>query len=470
MPLRGCDVPGCSKPVPRRHGGCLICSKSFCPAHTRSPSHTCPSKESNPDLYHQRHAAIQQQHLRTLLHNINTAALLSLASGLRNGLSCTVPALDQGPAAAAAIPATAELSDTECHLDLVFQDGVVWDLRVLINNGALLPPPVQRYIFLSEVFTLKFLERTAVPAPRVYHHAWQDWPENTVGVSFALMEKIKGRRLHWETLSKPARSKIMEQLADIAIELEQYPFDMTGSIMPSDDPDVIVGGFAQVPLLRDALRPIGPFSSLHASLRAIMYLQLDIITDGEFMSLAVPHFLSYLWRLQTIPDLIAATNSKEGGPFYLQHASETANHIMVDDDGNITALVDWACASVQSKEYAFSSPPMLWPREVFLRGDNTLSAEELEYAEAFRHRGRADMADLVIHGRKLQRFLFALGGSWTNDQAEFEALFQGLRQAFVAEGDEAAAAAAAEPYASWSERAIAQDSVEYPQLHRLFSD
>ncbi|EQL35298.1 hypothetical protein BDFG_03040 [Blastomyces dermatitidis ATCC 26199] len=467
MPLRGCDVNGCSKSAARKHGGCLICSKNHCGAHIKSASHKCLSEDTDLDTYREAYAASQRAHLFTALDQLDGFALTSLASNLRRGVPCSIPALTADRDTQWRL-LSKHMTITDFHVDINFQDGVVWDARIRLRNDAFPPLPVQKYIFLSEVFTLKFLEKTAVPAPGVYYYSWADSPDSHVGASFVLLEKMGGRKLQWDKVSKSRQTKIMEQLVDISLELERYSFEMTGSIVPSDDGEVNIGGYAQLPLFRDSRTPIGPFSSLNASLRAIMHLQLDIITDGEFAHLSLGHFLSYLWRLHTIPDLVASTNSREGGPFYLKHFCETDDHIMVDDDGNITAIIDWSSSSIKSKELAFSSPPMLWPTRSFVGGDNALSPAELEFADIYRRRGRPDMADIVLNGRRLQRFLYSLGDSWTADQRGFEALFLGLRKAFIREGDEDAAAVAQESFEFWKKTLIAKYSVEYPQLQRLF--
>ncbi|OJD24613.1 hypothetical protein ACJ73_04025 [Blastomyces percursus] len=423
--------------------------------------------DTDPDTYRETYAASQRAHLFKALDQLDVFALTSLASNLRRGVPCSIPALTADRDMQWRL-LSKDMTITDFHVDINFQDGVVWDARIRLRNDAFPPLPVQKYIFLSEVFTLKFLEKTAVPAPGVYYYSWADSPDSHVGASFVLLEKMGGRKLQWDKASKSRQTKIMEQLVDISLELERYSFEMTGSIVPSDDGEVNIGGYAQLALFRDSRTPIGPFSSLRASLRAIMHLQLDIITDGEFAHLSLGHFLSYLWRLHTIPDLVASTNSREGGPFYLKHFCETDDHIMVDDDGNITAIIDWTSSSIKSKEFAFSSPPMLWPTRSFIAGDNALSPAELEFADIYRRRGRPDMADIVLNGRRLQRFLYSLGDSWTADQRGFEALFLGLRKAFIREGDEDAAAVAQESFEFWKKTLIAKYSVEYPQLQRLF--
>ncbi|QSS54723.1 hypothetical protein I7I53_02369 [Histoplasma capsulatum var. duboisii H88] len=467
MPLRGCDVHGCSKSAARKHGGCLICSRNHCGAHIKSASHRCLSEDTDPDAYREAYLSSQRGHLFKVLDQLDVCALTSLASNLRRGVPCSIPALTADRDTQWR-RISKHMTKTDFHVDINFQDGVVWDARIRLRNDAFPPLSVQKYIFLSEVFTLKFLEKTAVPAPGVYYHYWADSADGHVGVSFVLLEKMGGRKLQWDKASKSRQTKIMEQLVDISLELERHSFEMTGSIVPSDDGEVSIGGYAQLPLFRDSRTPIGPFSSLNASLRAIMHLQLDIITDGEFAHLSLCHFLSYLWRLHTIPDLVASTESREGGPFYLKHFCETDDHIMVDDDGNITAIIDWSSSSIKSKEYAFSSPAMLWPTRSFVGGDNALSPAELEFADIYRRCGRPDMADIVLKGRRLQRFLYSLGDSWTADQWGFEALFLGLRKAFIREGDENSTAVAQESFEFWKKKLISKYSVEYPQLQRLF--
>ncbi|EEH35072.2 hypothetical protein PAAG_06119 [Paracoccidioides lutzii Pb01] len=476
MPLRRCDVHGCSQSAARRNGGCPICSRNHCGAHIKSDSHQCLSKarlvyslswDAHPDGYREECVASQRVHISKTLDQLDIDALTSLASSLRGGVPCSIPALAADKETVLRL-LVQHIVDMDFHFDINFRDGVVWDARIRLPNDALPPLPVQKHIFLSEMFTLKFLEKTAVPAPRVYHYGWIDATDNPVGVSFVLLEKMGGRKLQWDKANKTTQTKILEQLADISLELERHDFEMTGSIVPSDDGVVQIGGYAMLPLFRDSRTPIGPFSSLSASLRAIIYLQLDMIMDGEFSNLPIGHFLSYLWRLNMIPDLVASINSKEGGPFYLKRFCERDDHILVDDDGNITAIMGWASSSVKPKEYAFSSPSMLWPTTAFVNGDNTLSPAELEFAEIYRRRGRDDMAEIVLDGRKLQRFLYSLGDSWTDDEDEFEALFLGLRKAFIREGDEVAAKALQEPFEYWKKKSIPMYSVQYPQLQLLF--
>ncbi|KAG6092636.1 hypothetical protein E4U14_000570, partial [Claviceps sp. LM454 group G7] len=66
-----------------------------------------------------------------------------------------------------------------------------------------------------------------------------------------------------------------------------------------------------------------------------------------------------------------------------------------------------------------------------LDGSNELTEEELLLARVFREGGREDLASCVLHGRKVQRLLFALhAGVAELDKKTFVSLFVGLKRAF----------------------------------------
>src|SRR4051812_17510447 len=57
------------------------------------------------------------------------------------------------------------------HLEIEFDDGVILLARIRRFNGTSPPPALGDYILQSEVASLEFLGRTAVPAPRVFDFA-----------------------------------------------------------------------------------------------------------------------------------------------------------------------------------------------------------------------------------------------------------------------------------------------------------
>ena len=352
-------------------------------------------------------------------------------------------------------PVLSQTGGQNCNIDIHFEDGVVWLARIRLDDPLLPPRLTQAYIFLSEVFTLKQLESINVSAPKVFHFEPES-RENYVGVPFMLMEKMKGAPLAWDITTSVQKTKVLEQLADIFLALEKHPFNSTGSIFPSDESTKICG-FAQSQLFETPNTPLGPFDTLETSLRAILALQMRLIANGELSTLAVDNYLSHRWRVDMIPKVLSLHDS---AGFFLKHFDDKGDHILVDEDFNITGIIDWEFASMESKALAFSSPCMLWPVGDFYDGSNCLSPEEMEFAVMFERRGRADMAALIRNGRKMQRYLFFLAGT-SQEQEEFEALFQGLRSAWAEDGSQP------DSYQTWKDAALKKYAGDAQLMHLL---
>ncbi|EXJ78033.1 hypothetical protein A1O3_09193 [Capronia epimyces CBS 606.96] len=388
---------------------------------------------TDPDTYYAALDAAKKQHLLSLIAKINLVALTSAASTARNGLCCRVPALEfhsKGRPNLELIQS--QLGGQNCHLDIEFEDGTVWLARIRLDDPLLPPKPTQEYIFMSEMATLKFLEKTGVPAPKVYAYA-ADSIINPVRASYALMEKLPGVPLEWDEATSGQRTRVMDQLVDIFLELEKHPFHTSGSLSLSQDV-LKVGGFAQLPLFSSPEQTLGPFETLQSSLHAMISQQQDQIVNGELSSLAVDNYLSHCWRLDMITHVTA--HCHESGPsFFLKHFDDKGDHILVDADFNITGIIDWEFASAEPNTLAFSTPCMLWPVGDFYEGKNGLSAEEIEFAGIFQARGRGDIGKIMLESRKMQRFIFFNGGGVSSDQEEFQALFTGLRTAWATQDE-----------------------------------
>lgn len=420
---------------------------------------------NEPEAYFAQYDVAKKDHLQALLDKVNVEGLKYTASNIRKGVPCRIPALEHyGASASQTDVVSRQCGGQNCHVDIDFDDGVTWIARIRLEDPLLPPPGVQNYIFLSEVATLEFLAVTTVPAPKVYHHQLQG-PENIVGTSYVLMEKMRGKPLDWNVASEEQRRKVMDQLADVYLELERNPIQMTGSIMPSDidgnQPKVC--GFAQVPWFKTPEQPLGPFATLRDAYTAILDQHLWTIGNHEITSLPVDNSLALMWQLSAMDTLVDSSTSKSG-PFYLKHYDDKGDHILVDDNYNITGIIDWEFASAEAKELAFSSPCMMWPVAKFYDGYNDLSMDEIYFASIFASRGRTDLSEMVMQGRRWQRFLFFLGGGISDDKTEFEALFQGLRSTFVSLGGPEVC-----PYKEWKEMTLKTYSKDF-QLQSLLRD
>lgn len=335
-----------------------------------------------------------------------------------------------------------------CHADVVFADGVVWLVRIRLSSPISPPSEVRDYVLASEAATMQFLQRhTRVPSPRVFDWAIESNPENEAGVGYILMEKMSGTPLDWQGATTPQRQKIVQQLAEILLEIEKYPFDKLGSLVLTTNTAVgnaspreaqtRVQGLAEHSTFRSCDgNPPGPFSSSREALRTIVTAHLGMITTGEIGTTdnAMDVFLAHRFRLDILDNVWPGEGEER---FYLKHADDKGDHILVNADFDIVAIIDWEWCSTASREEAFSSPCMMWPVAAFYDGSNQLAEEELILARAFTARGREDLARCVLDGRRVQRLLFALGpgGASHLDRKTFASLFMGLKRAFDVEND-----------------------------------
>lgn len=231
---------------------------------------------------------------------------------------------------------------------------------------------------------------------------------------------------NWQSATSQQRLKVLQQLADIYLELEKHPFPRVGSIF---EPDGQVGPFAQTRYFQAPEQSLGPFVNLQDTYTAIIKQQQQGISDLEFTRFPLDNYLAFSWRLEHLPELLS-TSGSPSGPFYLRHGEDKGDHILIDNEYNITAIIDWEFSSVDAKEYAFSSPTMAWPIGKYFAGDNTLCPEEVEFAKMFEARGRKDMADIVMNGRRWQRFLDFQSDSIVERREDLESFFVGLRNCF----------------------------------------
>ncbi|KAK3392878.1 hypothetical protein B0H63DRAFT_504897 [Podospora didyma] len=476
MALRRCSIESCGNPADRSIGSCMICAKHLCGDHLRAAdAHTCPSVDRDPEAYYAALGAANKHHLEALLRKINVKALQSAASRARQDIPCRIPAFADhinDPATRTAV-VSSQCGGQNCHVDIEFADGVIWIARIRLEHPLLPPPGVQARIFMSEVATFEFLARTRVPAPRVYGYELEA-PGNFVGTSYILMEKLAGKPLDWNSANAEQRARVMEQLADVYLELERHPIPLAGSLFPLSSgvaelggPRVQVGIFAQAPCFETPEQDggLGPFETLEAAYTALIRQQLQAIANHEISRLPVDNYLSFLWQLNALSELVAESASRTG-PFYLKHFDDKGDHILIDDDYNITGLIDWEFASAEAKELAFSSPCMMWSVDEFFDGDNSLSEDEVRFAAIFEQRGRRDLGEMVRGGRRWQRYLLFLGGI-PRDMAEFEALFQALRKSFVVGEEESAAISS---YADWKAGALTGFAKGDAQLQALMQD
>lgn len=324
------------------------------------------------------------------------------------------------------------MSSHSCHVDLYFEDGVEWTARIRLDTPLQPPSRVRDSISRSEVATLKFLEKTQVPAPHVHHYALAEALDD-VGVPYMLVDKLPGRVPKWSAMTAAQTSKVVSQLADISLELRRHPFDRIGSLTTGPEQTIVVGPYALPQLFIDQDAALGPFTSTNEAASSIISFYLDMYRTGERDDFPTDNTMQHSWRLRSVPQIYPAEHG--ASQFYLKHAGDTGDHILVDDHFTITAVLDWEWASVECAQVAFHAPCMLWPVAAFYDGRNDLADAEVQLATVYQHMGQRQMHDCVMDGRVHQRFWFFLGGPCAH-RDELRALFRGLQEAMTKAADE----------------------------------
>ncbi|KAF5021907.1 hypothetical protein F66182_6055 [Fusarium sp. NRRL 66182] len=401
---------------------------NFCVyTHLKPEFHVCPRWE-DADAYDPLARDAESRELTELIEMINTRALEARASHLRRGRPCSIPPLQYDRAIRSSV-----MGGMNYHIEVRFDDGVTWIARIRRFNATSPPRALRDDIIQSEVATLMFLEHTGVPAPKVYDFALEH-PENPVGVGFILMDKLPGKSLRWSVAAQEQKNKVMDQLADVFVELHKHPFDLLGSL---DSPGSShVGAFARESLtnfVQSQMHTTGPCSSLEEYHMSSIRLILELIIQEEMYSQqAVDAYLIHRYLIDLVPRVLPLAHGDE--KFYLKHADDKGDHILVDEQFNITGIIDWEWAHTASPAHAFNSPIALLPVADFYSAKNNLGDDEVVFAHLLEEKGHRDLARFVWDGRLQHRFAFCCGYDLA-DWDGFLGLFRGLRDAVGVDED-----------------------------------
>ncbi|EPQ53246.1 hypothetical protein GLOTRDRAFT_79352 [Gloeophyllum trabeum ATCC 11539] len=422
MPLHQCDIANCIHPSVRRSGSCVMCKRHLCATHSRAPHHTCPRWEVNEEAWRTATSAAEMDEITTLLSLVNADALCSRASLLRGGKTCSLKGLSCEPEESLILT---RMGGMNYHVTIDFEDGVSWICRIPRLHAGTAPAELRRRILLSEAATLRFLADAGIPVPRVYDYEVSRIP-TTIGVNYIMMSKLEGKPLDWYDKDEHSKAKVLNQLADIFVKLRACRFDSIGSLLHPQKLSIGPLVAESTTDIRDGtLHLLGPFMSSLEYRLAWIERQLDLICSGEAYSTSgVDAYLVHR-SLKDYLTRYSVLNSGGQPPFYLKHMDDKGDHILVDDEDNITGIIDWEWAQTTSEGEAFSAPLFLLDVGAYYDGQNELSEDEKMFSEILKEKGRDDLASFVSNGRIHHRLTHCLAGD-IDDKESFPNLFAGL--------------------------------------------
>ncbi|KPM37943.1 hypothetical protein AK830_g8644 [Neonectria ditissima] len=327
---------------------------------------------------------------------INEKAVCKLASSLNDGKPCVLEYPSK---------AVGSGSLTGCanyHVRIRFGDGSPsWLMRVPRVSGFAVGFPVSlaEYLIRSEYATLKFLETTAVPAPRAFSFGIPSQSTDSgIGVCFLLMEELPGKP--WN--GQGGTVKVWKGLADVFVELEKHPFTKAGSLCVESPHDLPwVSATASDRFV--CLDPFGPFETSAAYYTGWAEQYLALIADGQlYPQFPIEAYLVYRF-LQDNAIQLADSEDK----FFLKHVDDKGDHIMVDEDLNITGIIDWQMARIVPRQEAFALSLISADMRALCDGDVSLSAKDIALSNTLSEK----VPGLASHmeDEKARRFFWGLG-------------------------------------------------------------
>ncbi|KAI2466468.1 hypothetical protein F4781DRAFT_445120 [Annulohypoxylon bovei var. microspora] len=280
--------------------------------------------------------------IRTLQSQINDEAVCALARKLK-GVACEVEHFSHiGPGAL--------MGCANYHARIRFDDGITWLLRVP-----------------------RFLEGTTVPVPRAFEYGISKHRHAQIGVTFLLIEELPGKP--WDGAGDAGqRAKIWDGLARILVELSRHPFPVAGSLIDNaTDP---ISGVAS------------PFPTSTAYYTAFVGQYLTLIKSGQLYT---------QYPIGNVGQLI----EDDVPGFFLKHVDDKGDHLLVDNDLNITGIIDWQMARVVPWHEAFGPSLVTVNMDDLCNGKVGLSTLDHEFRNALEAKG---LGSIAYKNEKLRRF------------------------------------------------------------------
>ncbi|KAI3391991.1 hypothetical protein diail_6367 [Diaporthe ilicicola] len=234
----------------------------------------------------------------------------------------------------------------------------------------------------GEVATLRWVhDYTNIPVPEVI--AFEDDNNNEIGFEWILMELMPGTSAYrrWRTMSVEQKSAITERIAEFQVELARHgaprsPFSKIGTLDlkvaegNGETPATATPGqlvshefFMGNHLKYDI--PRGPFRSsfdwLSSELRIIILEQTAALENAEDEDDRedAEEILGPTRKLLSLLPKVFPNDQEQEVETALWHDDLNLHNILVNDNGEITAVVDWECVSAMPNWVATMTPKFL---------------------------------------------------------------------------------------------------------------
>ena len=201
------------------------------------------------------------------------------------------------------------------------------------------------------------------------------------------------------------KERVWSGLTDILIELKRHPFSRAGSLLPGPGPageEPFISATASERFL--VLSPAGPFDTAGDYLTAFAEQNMALIADGQlFTAFPVNAYLVFSFLKKKVL-LLLTTENPLADAFYLKHVDDKGDHLMVDDDLNITGIIDWQMARIVPAIEAFGPSLATADMSAIYGGESCVTAYDRSLAHYRREKGAHDLVGLMSGDERLRRF------------------------------------------------------------------
>lgn len=291
--------------------------------------------------------------------------LAARAQTLRGGFQCTVREMQE-------MELQGRIRGTSHYFEIRFSDDVRWLARVPKRSEAHWADRTVAYIMKSEVATLQYFANTSIRPPRV-HEARIPGQDSPLSVPYILMDLPKGRPLRWNGVQTPEqRCNLQRSVAMLFHNLYQHPFENIGSIVPSSSHKPCIGILARQSTLgvnpEGGVVGLGPWKALKHYWYEVMDNEVRKIVEGRLYTKApLDACLVNMWLREQSHELAWSCHTPTTNS-YLSFSGDLEDHLLVDDDFNVTGLVDWEEVFTTAPEQAFRVPMCFLREGGFDRG------------------------------------------------------------------------------------------------------
>ncbi|CAF9924363.1 hypothetical protein IMSHALPRED_006163 [Imshaugia aleurites] len=265
--------------------------------------------------------------------------------------------------------------------EVAFSDSSQWVARVrLPENGASKRDHIETAM-LSEIATLRIVaSKTTIPVPTIYHFNVD--ASNDFGFRYILMQALPGRRPQSglaRSVPEEHMDKITDQLAGYYHQLSRLHFDRIGRLW--------CGRSAQEqPSIIPVRKVGGPFST---SLEYFYVLRKSDNRSIQSKHAGDKEWMTAAWILeQALPSMIVENFIH--GPFPLCHIDLHYNNILIDEDFNITGIIDWSDSQTVPLERFLTTPEFTTFPGLSVEQNAPIVVFREKFAAALKKRERGD--------------------------------------------------------------------------------